>query len=263
MFGLRLHQKNTQIVWESLLPAPPQRTSLGVESTAVFTGLIQALGTIRPLGGDRFDVSCRTDASDAILHDLAIGDSVAVDGICLTVEEILPHGFLATASDETLDRTTLGQQHLAADYVNLETSVRVGSKLGGHFVTGHIDGIGCLQESIQTPNSWEMHFTAPSSLTDLWQRQIAQYLIPKGSIAVNGVSLTIADCDPKGYWFKAAVIPHTYDHTNLSHLEIGSWVNLESDILGKYVAKMLSHHVPASDHLQGISNDFLAENGYL
>lgn len=246
-----------------MTPSTNHRTSLGVEPTAVFTGLIQALGTIRPLGGDRFDVSCRTDTSDAILHDLAIGDSVAVDGICLTVEEVLPYGFVATASDETLDRTTLGQQHLAADYVNLETSVRVGSKLGGHFVTGHIDGIGCLQESIQTPNSWEMHFTAPSVLTDLWQRQIAQYLIPKGSIAVNGVSLTIADCDPQGKWFKAAVIPHTYAETNLSHLDIGSWVNLESDILGKYVAKMLNHRIQASDHLDEISTDFLSENGYL
>jgi hypothetical protein len=107
-------------------------TNSGVEPKAVFTGLIQALGTIRPLGSDRFDVSCREDASDAILRDLAIGDSVAVDGICLTVEEILPQGFVATASDETLYRTTLGQNELAAAYVNLETSVRVGSKLGGH-----------------------------------------------------------------------------------------------------------------------------------
>ncbi len=228
----------------------------------MFTGLIQALGTIQPLGGDRFDVSCSDDTSDAILQDLAIGDSVAVDGICLTVEEILPQGFVATASDETLYRTTLGQRHLASAYVNLETSIRVGSKLGGHFVTGHIDGIGCLQESVQTPNSWEMCFTAPASLTDLWQRQIARYLIPKGSIAVNGVSLTIADCDPNGSWFKAAVIPHSYAQTNLSHLQSGSWVNLESDILGKYVAKMLGHQVQTPNHLDEISPSFLAEHGY-
>ncbi|HEY9632450.1 MAG TPA: riboflavin synthase [Coleofasciculaceae cyanobacterium] len=235
----------------------------GVELKTVFTGLIQALGTIRPLGGDRFDVYCRADASDVILRDLAIGDSVAVDGICLTVEEILPQGFVATASDETLRRTTLGQQHRSAPYVNLETSVRVGSKLGGHFVTGHIDGIGSLQELIQTPNSWEMCFTAPATLTDLWQRQVARYLVPKGSIAVNGVSLTIAECDPQSSWFKAAVIPHTYAQTNLSHLEIGSWVNLESDILGKYVEKLLGYKVPASDHLEEISPAFLAEHGYV
>jgi riboflavin synthase len=229
----------------------------------VFTGLIQALGTIRPLGGDRFDVSCRTDASEVILQDLAIGDSVAVDGICLTVEEILPQGFVATASDETLYRTTIGQRQYAAAYVNLETSIRVGSKLGGHFVTGHIDGIGSLRESVQTPNSWEMCFTAPASLTKQWHRHIVRYLVPKGSIAVNGVSLTIADCDPQGSWFKAAVIPHTYAQTNLSHLQIGSWVNIESDILGKYVEKLLGHHVPPSDQFEEITPSFLAEHGYL
>lgn len=229
----------------------------------MFTGLIQALGKIQPLGGDRFDVSCHTTDSDLILRDLAIGDSVAVDGICLTVEEILSHGFVATASDETLYRTTLGQREQGADYVNLETSVRVGSKLGGHFVTGHIDGIGCLQESVQTPNSWEMCFTAPASLTNQWQRQIARYLVPKGSVAVNGVSLTIADCDPHSSWFKVAVIPHTYAQTNLSHLELGSWVNLESDILGKYVEKLLGHQVPGSDAQHEISPTFLAEHGYL
>ncbi len=229
----------------------------------MFTGLIQALGTIRPLGGDRFDVSCHSNSSHVILLDLAIGDSVAVDGICLTVEEILPHGFVATASDETLYRTTLAQPDQAAPYVNLETSARVGSKLGGHFVTGHIDGIGCLSESVQTPNSWEMSFAAPASTSDRWYRQIARYLVPKGSIAVNGVSLTIADCDPKGSWFKVAVIPHTYAQTNLSHLQIGSWVNLEGDILGKYVDKLLGHQVSPSDSLDEITPNFLAENGYL
>lgn len=229
----------------------------------MFTGLIQALGTIRPLGSDRFDVSCYADASDAILQDLAIGDSVAVDGICLTVEEILSNGFVATASDETLSRTTLGHPEQRAVYVNLETSMRVGSKLGGHFVTGHIDTIGCLQESVQTPNSWEMLFTAPNALTDQWQRQIARYIVPKGSIAVNGVSLTVADCDPQGSWFKAAVIPHTYAQTNLSHLQTGSWVNLEGDILGKYVEKLLSHHSQPSNRLDEISPAFLVEHGYL
>jgi riboflavin synthase len=230
----------------------------------VFTGLIQALGTLRSLGGDRFDVSCRTDASEVILQDLAIGDSVAVDGICLTVEKILSHGFVATASDETLYRTTLGQRQYAAAYVNLETSMRVGSKLGGHFVTGHIDGIGCLQESVQTPNSWEMCFTAPASLTNQWYRHIARYVVAKGSIAVNGVSLTIADCDSQGSWFKVAVIPHTYAQTNLSHLQIGSWVNLESDILGKYVEKLLGYHVASSEGVEAeITPAFLAEHGYL
>jgi len=229
----------------------------------VFTGLIQALGTIQSLGSDRFDISCSAGSSDEILQDLAIGDSVAVDGICLTVEEVLPQGFVATASDETLHRTTLGQRQNSAAYVNLETSVRVGSKLGGHFVTGHIDGIGCLSESLQTPNSWEMYFQAPASFADLWKHQVCRYLIPKGSIAVNGVSLTIADCDPQGRWFKVAVIPHSYSQTNLSYLQIGSWVNLESDILGKYVEKLLGNQVAVSGSPDEISPSFLVEHGYL
>ncbi|MBW4649757.1 MAG: riboflavin synthase [Kastovskya adunca ATA6-11-RM4] len=231
----------------------------------MFTGLIQTLGTIQPLGGDRFELACGINAtSQVILQDLAIGDSIAVDGVCLTVEEILPDGFIATASDETLNRTTLGQQHHSAAYVNLETSVRVGSKLGGHFVTGHVDGIGCLQETVQTPNSWEMCFAAPPALGEVWQRQIARYLVTKGSIAVNGVSLTVADCDPQGNWFKAAVIPHSYVQTNLSHLQIGSWVNIESDILGKYVDKLLGHRPTAATYAgEEISPTFLAEHGYL
>ncbi|MBE9128985.1 MULTISPECIES: riboflavin synthase [unclassified Coleofasciculus] len=231
----------------------------------MFTGLIQALGTLQPIGSDRFQISCHSGDSQIILQDLAIGDSVAVDGICLTVEEILPQGFVATASDETLNRTTLGQQHQTASYVNLETSARVGSKLGGHFVTGHVDSIGCLQESVKTVNSWQMSFEASDTWKDLWQRQIAPYLVPKGSIAVNGVSLTIAECDSQGNWFQVAIIPHSYAQTNLSHLQTGSWVNLESDILGKYVSKLLSHRLPAINHtpVNDISLDFLTEHGYL
>ncbi|MEQ9552574.1 MAG: riboflavin synthase [Coleofasciculus sp. G3-WIS-01] len=233
----------------------------------MFTGLIQSLGTLQPLGGDRFQLTCLPDKAAVILDDLAIGDSVAVDGICLTVEEILSQGFVATASDETLSRTTLGQRHQAATYVNLETSIRVGSKLGGHFVTGHIDGIGSLQDSVKTTNSWILCFTSPTSLQNLWQRHVARFLVPKGSIAVNGVSLTIAECDPHGSWFKVAVIPHSYAQTNLSYLQLGQWVNLESDILGKYVEKLLllGDQVKSVNSLStdDISPEFLAEHGYL
>lgn len=236
----------------------------------MFTGLIQALGIIRPLGNDRFQLSCQGEAPQTLLSDLEIGDSVAVDGVCLTVEEIVPQGFVAAASPETLRRTTLGQSQRTASYVNLETSLRVGSKLGGHFVTGHVDGIGCLQEAAQTENSWEMTFTAPPFSAERWQ-QIGRYIIPKGSIAVNGVSLTVADCDSAGSWFKVSVIPHTYAQTNLYYLQTGSLVNLEGDILGKYVEKFLSGKTSSSalmgeamaPNLDDISPAFLAEHGYL
>jgi riboflavin synthase len=228
----------------------------------VFTGLIQSLGTIHALESDRFNLSILGNHSDVILSDLAIGDSVAVDGVCLTVEEILGDGFVATASPETLQRTTLGQRHQAAAVVNLETSLRVGSKIGGHFVSGHVDGIGTLRESTATEQAWEMTFAAPPALVEQWQAYISRYLVSKGSIAVNGISLTVADCDRQGAWFKVAVIPHTYAETNLCYLKIGDWVNLESDILGKYVDRLINHRLVTDPVPEEISLTFLSEHGY-
>ncbi len=241
----------------------------------MFTGLIQALGKIKLLAESQILVSLESSTnSQIILEDLAIGDSVAVDGVCLTVIDILAQGFVAIVSPETLQRSTLGQ--LSDRYVNLETSLRAGSKLGGHFVTGHIDGVGCLQSSVETINAWEMKFTAPQTTDERWERQIAPYIVPKGSIAVNGISLTVADCDVDGNWFQVAVIPHSFNETNLSHLKPGSLVNIEADILGKYVAKFLRHGsnnysvLPPAlaanstvNSLKDITPEFLAENGFI
>jgi riboflavin synthase len=226
----------------------------------VFTGLIQTLGTIRPLQGDSWQITCVTESSNAIMQDLAIGDSIAVDGICLTVEKILKEGFIATASPETLRRTTLGQEQMQQRYVNLEASLKVGSKIGGHFVMGHVDGMGQLVCAEQTATSWEMTFTSPKA--------IARYIVPKGSIAVNGISLTVADYQPETMQFKVAVIPLTYAETNLQFLSPGSWVNLEGDILGKYVEKFLSvgnQDTKASSEVSfdDLTPTFLAEHGYL
>lgn len=223
----------------------------------MFTGLIQALGTMRSLSGDAYQITCTSKDKDVILRDLAIGDSVAVDGVCLTVVEVLPQGFTAAASPETLRRTTLEQQR-EDSFVNLETSLRVGSKLGGHFVMGHVDGIGYLQAVEQTATSWELTFSASEA--------IARYIVPKGSIAVNGVSLTIAEYYPDLMQFKVAVIPLTYAHTNLADLQPGSSVNLEADILGKYVEKLINgSNQDAADRTSQyeLTPAFLVENGYL
>ncbi|MEA5575463.1 riboflavin synthase [Anabaena sp. UHCC 0451] len=218
----------------------------------MFTGLIQGLGKIKPLSSDSWQITFISH-SDVIMHDLTYGDSVAVDGVCLTVEEILKDGFIATASPETLRRTTLAREETQARYVNLETSLRVGGKVGGHFVMGHVDGMGELVAAEQTATSWEMTFAAPDA--------IARYIVPKGSIAINGISLTVATYQPEHCQFTAAVIPLTYSETNLSHLVPGSWVNLEADILGKYVEKFIS---PGKTHHQeDISPAFLVEHGYL
>lgn len=229
----------------------------------MFTGLVQGIGTIESQDRDRLSIRIANDNAHGILADLALGDSVAVDGICLTVEEIINYGFWATVSPETLRRSTLGKRTMAAAYVNLETSLRVGSKIGGHFVTGHVDGIGCLSQSVSTDKAWEMSFTRPSTMTEQWQAQIARYLVPKGSIAINGISLTIADCADDGSWFKAAVIPHTYEKTNLCHLQPGDLVNIESDVLGKYIDKLIAHRLPSTHQVQDISLAFLTENGYV
>ncbi|MGB3493990.1 MAG: riboflavin synthase [Elainellaceae cyanobacterium] len=197
----------------------------------MFTGLIQTLGKSQPWGDNQVRVSWADASHDLLYADLALGDSVAVDGICLTVTEILTDGFIAAVSPETQDRTTLGRSPQAS-VVNLEGSLRVGSKLGGHFVTGHIDGVGYLQSSVRTENAWEMSFTVPDS-------RVSRYIVPKGSVAINGISLTVADCNVVGSWFKVAVIPLTYAETNLQYLSPGDLVNLEGDVLGKYVEKFL------------------------
>ncbi|UBF23896.1 riboflavin synthase [Kovacikia minuta CCNUW1] len=225
----------------------------------MFTGLIQGLGTVHPIANDKLQITCSQTVSGLILPELALGDSVAVDGVCLTVVEILPQAFIVDASPETRDRSTLGRDPEVP--VNLETSLRVGSKLGGHFVTGHVDGTGYLREAVQTSTSWEMTFVTSEA-------QVARYILPKGSITVNGISLTVANCNSEGTWFTVAVIPHTYRETNLQYLRPGSWVNLEGDILGKYVEKFLRSgstqgQVSEDFSVESLTPAFLAEHGYL
>lgn len=219
----------------------------------MFTGLIQATGTLFHKGDTQVYLRWETAPLPHALTDVELGDSIAVDGICLTVETILPDGFVAAVSPETLDRTSLGQLP-DGSRVNLESSLRVGSKIGGHFVTGHIDGQGHLEAAIETDNAWKLSFT-------VGDRRIARYIVPKGSIAVNGISLTVADCSPSGNWFAVAVIPVTYRETTLQHLRPGQSVNLEGDVLGKYVEKFMAPGDSAAAG-DGLSLEFLAEHGY-
>lgn len=219
----------------------------------MFTGLVQALGQVETAGPMQLKIQI-SEPDGGLLQGLALGDSVAVDGVCLTVESQGTQGFIATVSPETIDRTCLGQRSRTRTLVNLEPSLRVGGKMGGHFVTGHVDGVGMLQGVVSTATAWEMTFGPVPDLWGQWEAAIAPYLVNKGSIAVNGISLTIARCDRHS--FTVAVIPHTYTQTNLAHLTPGNWVNLEGDILGKYVEKFLSR----GD--RPLSLDFLAEHGY-
>ena len=229
---------------------------------AVFAGLVCAQGTLVPSAPDRAVVTVDAQDQAAILPGLAVGDSIAVDGVCLTVEALRAGGFRATVSPETIERSALAQRRQSGDPVNLEPALRVGDKLGGHFVTGHVDGVGYLAEARATERAWELVFRAPSGSGEAWQRQVARYLVPKGSVAVNGISLTVADCDHDGRWFQAAVVPLTYHRTNLAQLAVGSWVNLESDLLGKYADKLLGYPQAAAAGSSDITPAFLAEHGY-
>lgn len=230
----------------------------------MFTGLIQTIGIAQFVGDSEISIVYSAERAGLLFQDLEIGDSVAVDGICLTVAKIFPSGFIAAASPETVCRTTLAQ-FSGSVCVNLEPSLRVGSKLGGHFVTGHVDGVGYLEAATQTEDFWDMSFIIEDP-------RISRYIVSKGSVAINGISLTVADCSATGDWFKVAVIPLTYAETNLHHLQPGSWVNLEGDVLGKYVEKFLRLGVSpaiASDSnlpvqaLEALTPAFLTEHGYL
>ena len=215
----------------------------------MFTGLIQTIGIIEQRDRDRLVIHCPD-----LVAKIAIGDSVAVDGVCLTATHISSTSFVADVSPETLGRTNFGDRKMK--YVNLETALAVGDKIGGHFVSGHIDGMGKLSDRALVGNSWELSFEAIA--------EVARYIVFKGSIAINGISLTISYCNDSGTNFRVAVIPHTYENTTLKNLNIGGSVHLEGDLLGKYVEKFLRipNHPSQIPSNPSITPEFLMENGW-
>ena len=218
----------------------------------MFTGLVQSIGIIEKRDRDRLVIHCPD-----LVANIAIGDSVAVNGVCLTATYISDTNFVADVSPETIGRTNFGDRKLK--YVNLETALAVGDKIGGHFVSGHIDGMGKLSDRVLIGNSWELGFDA---IPD-----VARYIVFKGSIAINGISLTISYCNDSGTNFRVAVIPHTYENTTLKDLDIGSSVHLEGDLLGKYVEKFLRLGNPMQNNPSYppktlVTPAFLAEHGW-
>jgi riboflavin synthase len=195
----------------------------------MFTGLVAMTGTLtavrsRSEVGARLSIRARFEDGP-----LALGESIAVHGACLTVDALVTDGFEADASAETLARTTLGA--LVADSpVHLERALRAADRMGGHLVTGHVDGVGALVERRDLGDAVWMAFRAPGEL--------AKFIATKGSIAVDGVSLTVNAVD--GERFEVAIIPHTLDKTTLGMLAPGERVNLEVDLIARYVARLLS-----------------------
>ncbi|OAQ21566.1 riboflavin synthase [Thermosulfurimonas dismutans] len=212
----------------------------------MFTGLVEGLGTIkkiRPKGGG---LVLGIEAPFS-LENTRVGDSVAVNGACLTVVALEGQIFEVDVSPETLMRTTLGELKVG-DRVNLERALRLGDRLGGHLVTGHVDGIGRVVSRENKGNFFFFRIWAPS--------EVSRYLVEKGSVAVDGVSLTVNRVF--GEEFELAVIPHTASLTTLGFRKSGDRVNLEADLLAKYVEKFLSPYRGGGD----LSEDFLKESGF-
>lgn len=188
----------------------------------MFTGIIEEIGRIRTIRRGYQGTSLVVTAT-RIAPSLKIGESVAVNGVCLTTTQQRADTFSCDLSSETLSRSSL-KQAKEGMYVNLERPLQVGGRLGGHMVQGHVDGMSNLVSSAKSGEGQVMEFSFP--------RELERYLVHKGSIAVDGISLTIASLDRQS--FKVAVIPHTIQATNLQYLKIGDPVNLEVDLLGKY-----------------------------
>lgn len=217
----------------------------------MFTGIIEEIGLIQEL---RFvsQGAIVTVAAKAILSDLKIGDSIAVNGVCLTATHIGAGSFLCDISAETLQRSNF-RQAKPGTKVNLERALLVGGRLGGHFVLGHVDGVGRLTSKTTSGTGFVMSFDFP--------RELDRYLVFKGSIAINGISLTIASLEQTS--FSVAVIPHTLDSTNLRELISGEAVNLEVDVLGKYFERFFQ--LGLSPHDKGVSrinSEYLKSQGF-
>jgi riboflavin synthase len=216
----------------------------------MFTGLIEEVGLVQEVRREGGVTKLAVRGKDA-LTDLSIGDSIAVDGTCLTVTTAEHDFFEVELSDETLDRTTLGNLG-PTDHVNLERPCRVTDRLGGHIVTGHIDGVGTILEIRESGGMWRFAFSYPEALRALF--------VEKGSVAVDGISLTVASlCDAS---FGVAIIPHTYRHTTLGSKMVGQRVNLETDLLGKYVVRYLEG-LQASGGKGVLTESVLREWGYV
>ena len=211
----------------------------------MFTGIIKAKGAIGAIEKRGGDVRLRITAAGLPWDDYEVGDSISVNGVCLTAVHLHDDGFDTDVSVETLDVTTL--KHLeVGDDVNLEPALRVGDALGGHLVSGHVDGIGKLVARADDARSIRMTFELPAAL--------ARYVAKKGSICVDGVSLTINEVS--GLTFGLNIIPHTAEVSTMGSYEVGTAVNIEVDLLALYIERMLGGDA------DGLSIDFLREHGY-
>jgi riboflavin synthase len=217
----------------------------------MFTGIIEELGTIAAFQ-KRGDGARMTVAARTVTGGTVEGDSISVNGVCLTALDVKAGSFAADVSSETLKRSTLGSLAQGAA-VNLERAVTMSARLGGHIVQGHVDAAGMFLSATQSGDFWTVRISYPA--------EIAPYLIFKGSIAVEGISLTIASLSDE--YFEVALIPKTWQLTNLSTLKAGDPVNLEVDMIAKYVERILTLRSNMPQIANGITIDKLTNLGYI
>jgi riboflavin synthase len=230
--------------------AKARRPLKQAESVIVFTGIIQAVGTIAAMEPKGGDLRLRIATAKLPLDDVRVGDSIATSGVCLTVTSLPGDGFWADVSNETLSLTTLGSLAVGSR-VNLEKSLTPSSPLGGHLVSGHVDGLGEVLALAQDARSWRFTLRAPDAL--------ARYIAAKGSICVDGTSLTVNAVD--GPRFELNIIPQTMDETVFGDYRPGHRVNLEVDIIARYLERLLEGRA-ADAASGGLTMATLAEHGY-
>lgn len=214
----------------------------------MFTGIVEEIGSIRRVSRGAKS-SVLTMGADKVLSDVALGDSIAVNGVCLTVTSFTNETFTADVMHETLNRSSLGTLR-PGGLVNLERAMAANGRFGGHIVSGHIDGTGMVSEIRKDDNAIWYTIQAEDNLM--------RYIVEKGSIAIDGISLTVASVGRN--FFQVSIIPHTASQTTLSHRRPGDIVNLETDCIGKYVEKLL---IGEKESIQsGITKEFLQKFGY-
>ena len=215
----------------------------------MFTGLIEDLGTLRDIrtGADQARL---TVATGLPMAELTLGESIAINGVCLTVTSFGDGAFSADVSPETLSCTSLGHLSRGAR-VNLERALRLSDRLGGHLVTGHVDGQARIIECRKDGNAWRFNFQTNAA--------VSFFLVAKGSVTIDGISLTVNDVSDDT--FSLVVIPHTLAMTTLQDRKVGDAVNVETDLIGKYVARFLQDGTTAKP--QGVTMDLLAKGGFL
>ncbi|MBI9035890.1 MAG: riboflavin synthase [Bacteroidales bacterium] len=220
----------------------------------MFTGIIEEIGVIKSISKGSKSSQLTISASK-VLKDVKLGDSIATNGACLTVVSFSSTEFTVDVMAETVRKTTL-QKLTAGDKVNLERALRVGDRLGGHMVSGHIDGVGTIRGLLKEENAIWVNIETSSA--------ILKYIIAKGSVAIDGISLTVAEVSDTA--FKVSIIPHTAEETTLLKKKIGNQVNLENDLVGKYIERFMLFKTDArSGETQQSKVDmgFLGEHGFL